>query len=166
MNAVPDRVLTVPLLKANDFSRTPRAVALILVIVTDPSVRSVADMVTCEKFLLASWVRNGNPPIVTVGLRDRPCCSILVASTFCATILAAKSATTRTTTMTASVMIHRRDRRPAVPALRIPREAIRVTAGASFARCYATARTVAGYRRLLRSRSSNGRRYRAGWYRT
>src|SRR5260370_12154802 len=87
MNAVPDRVLTVPLLKANDFSRTPCAVALILVIVTDPSVRSVADMVTCEKFLLASWVRNGNPPIVTVGLRDRPCCSIFVARTFSAPIL-------------------------------------------------------------------------------
>src|ERR1700743_3700658 len=64
---------------------TPVAVALMLEIVSLASLTLVALMSTCLMSLAATWVRNGNPLMLTDGFADRPAWVwILLAIMFCA----------------------------------------------------------------------------------
>ena len=87
-----------------------RAVALMLVIVTGPSVWFCAVRLTCWKSRLATWVRNGKPSMLTPGRCCSPCCWILLAMTLSATAFTAKSSTTSSTMITTRVMIQPRPR--------------------------------------------------------
>src|SRR5215472_879633 len=107
IRAVPERLPMVPLENAYELSRTRVAVAWTVVSVTGPAATSAAEIVTWLKFRLATWVRNGKPPMLTDGLLDRPFCWILLAMTFSATALAPKSSPSRTATMTTMVTSHR-----------------------------------------------------------
>ena len=92
----------------------PVIVALMLVIVTGPAGTLLAEMSTWLKSLAASWVRNGNPWIVTDGLTGNPFAVNWLAMSFSVTARATRSPITRmiSSTMTLNrAMTERRTRR-------------------------------------------------------
>ena len=89
---------------------TPVAVACRLLITTCLTVKLLALMSIWLRSREATWVRNGNPSMLTDGLVPSPEESILLAIAFSAKALAPKSAATRTRISTTSAMSQRRPR--------------------------------------------------------
>src|SRR6202034_528645 len=113
---VVNETTTVPLIwlivaPLNDaLGRTPVAVACRLLITTCLTVKLLALMSICFRLRAATWVRKGNPWMVTDGLVPRPEESILLAIALSAYALAPKSAATRSPISTMSAMTSPRPR--------------------------------------------------------